>query len=76
MFLQLIDLSSLFDFKQKEKNLDSRPKDISSLEDKILQDRVKANMDNLTVSGVTMSSIINRDTDCMNNGRFSCYYYF
>lgn len=76
MFLQLIDLSSLFDFKQKEKNLDSKSKDISSLEDKILQDRVNANMDNLTVSGVTMSSIINRDTDCMNNGRFSRYYYF
>lgn len=76
MLLQLIDLSSLFGIKSKQKSSKENSKDISKLEDKILQEKVKTNIDNLTVSGVTMSSIVNRDTDCTNNGRFSRYYYF
>lgn len=76
MLLQLIDLSSLFGTKPKVKAPKIDSKDVSSLEDKILQESIKTNINNLTISGVTMSSVVNRDTDCMNNGRFSRYYYF
>lgn len=76
MLLQLIDLSSIFGIKAKDKTPTINSKDVSSLEEKNLQDNVKTNINNLAVSGVTMSSVVNRDTDCMNNGRFSRYYYF
>lgn len=76
MLLQLIDLSSIFGIKAKDKTPTINSKDVSSLEEKNLQDNVKTNINNLSVSGVTMSSVVNRDTDCMNNGRFSRYYYF